>query len=265
MLYYPQLQTGAVAQYPIARSEFHRTVIDTMPDGSTVRAADIGAGAVRWALTYSHLTTAEWAALDTLFAACQGRLNSFVFLDPTDNLLLWSSDLTNTAWTPDPLVSIAPAAGDPTGGANAFTVTNGGQAAQGFRQTLAVPSSLTYCFSLFVKSAGSKKVTLTASGSSGSTTKKVTSNSQWMRVSLTSSLATQDTSLSFGISVAAGVRISVYGLQVEAQTAPSLYKPTTDRSGVYPYSRFDTDTLTLNTTGVNQHSGLIRLMSTTKD
>jgi hypothetical protein len=265
MLYYPQLQTGAVAQYPIARSESHRTVVDTMPDGSTVRAADIGAGSVHWALSYSHLTTAEWAALDTLFAACQGRLNTFLFLDPTDNLLLWSSDLTNAAWTADPLVSVAPAAGDPTGGANAFTITNGGQVAQGFRQSVAVPSSLTYCFSLFVKSVGSKKVTLTAAGTSGSTSEKVTSNSQWTRVSLTSMLATQDTSLSFGISVPAGVRISVYGLQAEAQTAPSLYKPTTDRSGVFPNSRFDTDTLTLVTTGVNQHSGVIRLMSTTED
>lgn len=265
MLYYPQLLSGAVAQFPIARGESHRTVTNTTPDGSTVRSADSGFGSVRWQLSYSHLTQQESAALETLFESAQGKLNSFVFLDPTDNLFLWSSDLTNAAWTKDPLLTVGTGQADPNGGTNAFQLTNTGQAAQGIEQPLSAPSSLVYCFSLYASSAGGTSFSITASDMAEQISQPVTAGPGWSRVVLSGALPTLLPSITFGISLPPGARISVFGLQVEAQGAPSIYKPTTDRGGVYPNSRFDSDSLDLVATGVNQNSVTVRLMSVAPD
>ena len=41
------------------------------------------AGIVRWQLQYSSVTDAEWATIEQLFEAAEGRLTTFTFLDPT--------------------------------------------------------------------------------------------------------------------------------------------------------------------------------------
>src|SRR6185437_9663167 len=41
MVYYPQLNSGALAQYPIAKQISYRTVINTLPDGHTISMADL--------------------------------------------------------------------------------------------------------------------------------------------------------------------------------------------------------------------------------
>ncbi len=40
MLYYPQLSTGSVAQFPVTRSVNMRTVANQLPSGFTIRMAD---------------------------------------------------------------------------------------------------------------------------------------------------------------------------------------------------------------------------------
>lgn len=265
MLYYPQLLSGAVAQFPIARVEAHRTVVNTMPDGSTVRSADPGFGSARWQLSYSHLTDAEAGALRELFEAAQGELNSFVFLDPADNLLLWSSDLTNAAWSTDALLRVTGGQADPQGGTGAFQLTNTGQAGQGIRQTIPAPGSLLYCFSLYALSAGGTALTLTASDSAEEASITVNPGTGWSRYAFASMLPGAGESITYSIGLAPGAQASVFGLQLEAQRAPGIYKPTTDRSGVYPNCRFDGGALRLTATGVNQNSALVRLVSPIPD
>jgi hypothetical protein len=113
MLYYPQLSTGAVSQFPVMRATNMRTVANQLPSGYTIRMADTGAQKVQWRLRYSALTNGELASIESLFAASEGQLNTFTFLDPTSNLLMWSEDWTQTVWTPDPLLQVTGGASDP--------------------------------------------------------------------------------------------------------------------------------------------------------
>ena len=104
MLYYPQLTSGSVSQFPVGRRSGTRIVSNELPSGDSIRMTDAGAATIRWQLQYGGLTDDEWSAMEQLFEASEGRLNTFTFLDPTDNLLLWSEDWTKPAWSSDPLM-----------------------------------------------------------------------------------------------------------------------------------------------------------------
>src|SRR5207253_9091970 len=104
MLYYPQLMSGSISQYPVTRRNQRRTVTNLLADGSDLRMEDTPAAQVVWDLTYNHLTAGELMNLLQLFDAVEGRLGTFTFLDPTDNLLNWTEDLTQNVWTMDPLI-----------------------------------------------------------------------------------------------------------------------------------------------------------------
>ncbi len=265
MLYYPQLLTGTVAQFPLIRKESHRNVVNVMADGTTIRTADPGADWVGWSIGYAHLSNAEWSAIEALFLAAQGQLNTFTFLDPTDNLFLWSTDLTNAAWTKDPLLTVVGGYGDPNGGTGAFQATNNGEAVQGLTQTLNAPAALTYCFSVYIQSATPVALTLTATDGVEQTSTEVTAGTGWNRVSLAAKLGSDGATMTFGIELPTGAQITVYGLQAEAQPAASLYKATTDRGGVYTNSRFNQDGLTSTATGVNQVSATVQLYSSVEN
>src|SRR5258708_40136216 len=107
MLYYPQLSTGAVSQFPMTRRTPVPSISNLLPSGDTIRMSDPGAAVVRWRLRYSNLADEEWAPLDQLFEAAQGRLATFTFLDPMDNLLMWSEDWTRPVWSSDPLLQVS--------------------------------------------------------------------------------------------------------------------------------------------------------------
>ena len=82
-----------------------------------------------------------------------------------------------------------------------------------------------------------------------------------MRAVASGRLAIVQDGIGFGVQLPAGARIDAFGAQVEAQIAPSQYKKTIDRGGVYPKARFDSDSLALSTNAPNQNSGSVSLVS----
>ena len=78
-----------------------------MADGSAVKLADAGAGTTEWQLAYEGLTDAEAERLGAFFAAVEGTLNGFTFLDPVGNLLAWSGQLENAVWNKGPLLAVS--------------------------------------------------------------------------------------------------------------------------------------------------------------
>src|SRR6202451_210016 len=152
MLYYPQLTTGAVTQFPVTRTVDLRTVANPLTSGFTIRMADTGYQKVQWRLVYADLTDGERSALESLFEASEGQLNTFTFLDPTDNLLMWSEDWTQSVWTADPLLQISGGVQDPLGGSDAMQLTNTAQTTQQIVQNTNGPSSFVYCYSVYVRS-----------------------------------------------------------------------------------------------------------------
>ena len=261
MFYYPQLATGSSSQFPVSRTLQLRTIVNQILGGDNIRAADIGAGVVQWQLQYTALTDAEWSSIDQLFESVEGRLSTFTFLDPTDNLLLWSEDWTQKAWNPDPLITIGTDVQDPFGDTNALQITNNAQTTQRVMQATAAPSWFQYCFSLFLRADVPSVVQLVVSTPGQDWASPVNVGPAWNRLTASTSLSATQDRVSFGIQLPAGTRVYAFGAQTEAQPGAGPYKKTTDLAGVYSKARFDSDRLARTTDAPNQNSTVIKLMS----
>lgn len=261
MLYYPQLSSGSIGQFPMRRRSQMRTVSNETLSGDTIRTADTGSQTVRWELQYKQLTNEEWSAIEQLFEACEGRLGTFTFLDPTDNLLLWSEDWTKQAWTAGVLMQVTGGMADPLGGTGAMQVGQTGQAAERIVQTIGGASWFQYCFSVYLCADSTVTAQVVVATSGQESKSAVVVGPAWTRVVKTGSLAAKQDGISFGVELPAAATIQVFGAQVEAQPAAGHYKKTTDRGGVYTETRFDSDSLLVTTDGKNSNSGVVRLVS----
>ena len=251
---YPQLTTGAYSQFPLRKQRRTRTVTNMAADGSSIKLADPNAAITEWQLRYEGLSDIELSNLQQFFAAAEGSLNGFTFLDPAGNLLAWSEDLTNAVWEPGPLLASAGGVTDPFGRTNAFTLTNSGEGAQSVTQTLNVPTGYIYSLSVYVQAAQPTTVTLLL----GSVSAHATASSNWTRISVTGSGDPKAASIQFGIELPPGA-IGVFGPQVEVQAKPSAYQKSTT-GGVYQDARFGDDTFSFATTGENRHSVTVNIV-----
>jgi hypothetical protein len=261
MLYYPQLITGAVTQFPVTRSINMRNVRNQLPSGYTIRMADTGAQKIQWRLQYSSLTDGERTSIETLFEASQGQLDTFTFLDPADNLLMWSEDWTQTAWTADPLLQVTGGVSDPLGGDDAMQLTNTAQTTQQIIQNTSGPSAYAYCYSVYLRSAVPATIQLVVTATGQTVLTAVTTGSSWNRVTASGSLSVQEEGVGFGVQLPAGAQVEAFGAQVEAQPGAGLYKKTIDLGGVYSSTRFSSDLLSVTATAPNQHSCQVNLVS----
>jgi hypothetical protein len=261
MFYFPQLSTGSIAQYPIQKRRVARTVVNEAADGNQYKLADVNAAAVEWALSFQTITDAERDALVSLFENVEGRLGSFTFLDPADNLLVWSEDLTQTAWVGNSLLTVTTGVADPNGGTSANQISNGGSGALAIQQTINGPGWFQYAFSMQARSAANQQITLVLSTASASQSQTYSIGPNWTPLLLSGALAGTDEAVTFGIQTPPGGSADLYGVQVEAQAGASGYKMTTSSGGVYPAARFLDDGLSIVTNGPSQHSGTIRIHS----
>ncbi|HLH15767.1 MAG TPA: hypothetical protein VKX45_01030 [Bryobacteraceae bacterium] len=237
-LAYPQLM-----QYPVLKRRKLRTVVNRSADGHVVSLADTPGGVTEWQLQYGGLSDAELAVLETFFAAAEGTLNPFTFLDPEANLLAWSGKLDEAAWVKGPALTLSSTSGG-------WQVNNPGAGAQSITQTIEGPAGIVYCLSASVEGAAGSTVTLLA----GSQRAPQTLAGGWQRIvfSTTPDVAT------FGLELPAAGAVTIAGFQVEAQPGASTYREST-RGGVYVGARLGTDALDIVTTDVNRHSCTVRV------
>jgi hypothetical protein len=219
-------------------------------DGSSIRYADAGGQSVEWSLEYAELVDEEAAALEDFFRETEGRLKTFVFPDPLGNLLAWSERFEEATWQADPQLALAGDLADPMGTTRAYLARNNGAATQGLRQTVGLPANRTYCFSVYAKAASPAAVTL-ARGGEGTLCAVGT---EWSRLILAGQSEAASETVTFGVELAAGVEVRLFGAQVEAQIGASGYKRTTSRGGVYGAARFRDEELRITAEGVNRHS-----------
>ena len=261
MLYYPQLETGTVCQYPLTRSNSRRTIANALADGSDLRVADFGAASIRWDLNYSQLTTCELSGIQGLFDAASGSWQTFTFLDPADNLLTWSEDPSKPGWERDPLLTLGSGLTDPFGGTGGVSITNTGQVAQELQQPVAGPSWFQYCLSVYVRSSQATTIDLYSLKGSERIERQKAVGSMWSRLVHPFRMTTKEDGLSAGIRLEAGQSVVVFGFQLEAQSGAGGYKKTRDRGGVYDKARFDQDTLLSRATGFKQHACAVKIVS----
>ncbi len=258
MLVFPQLSTGASGQFPLARTRSRRTVSNDLEDGSVIRLED-ETGEVIWDLELRELSSAERGSIEALFTATEGRLRPFTFLDPAGNLLRYSEEVTNEAWTKDPLLLISSGVEDHLGTHRATHLANGGQGMQGIRQTLDAPAGFTYCWSVSLK--GSGVVTL----SFGSLARTFATSETWMRFELGGSAGGTESSVAFRLDLSAAGFVDVFGLQVEAQPGASGYKVTGKQGGVYSLARFGSNELAITAEASEWERTRLRIVAVTEN
>ncbi|HLJ47557.1 MAG TPA: hypothetical protein VKU01_16190 [Bryobacteraceae bacterium] len=259
-LYYPQIRS-AIAQFPMVRRLTTPAYVNEVPSGLTFRMADVTPEETQWTLQYSELTTAEWQQLASLFNTAAGRLGTFTFLDPADNLLLWSEDFTQNVWTAGPLLSLTGGFSDPTGGISGVQITNTSQVTATLMQEIGGPSWYQYAFSIYLQAHSPCTVNLLGAAGNQNSRKPARLSSAWSRAVLSLTLPCQQDGIQFGLEIPAGVGLRAFGAQVEAQPGAGLYKKTTNKSGVYLKSRFDQDVLTQTTDAVEKHSTSVRVIT----
>lgn len=255
MLVYPQLGTGALSQFPVQKRRRLRTVVNAAADGSFLKLADPSGEYTEWSLAYAQLSDDEMGALEQFFAAAEGTLNSFTFLDPTSNLLAWSDDPRNAVWVVGPVLTVTSGVADPAGKANAWHANNPGGGAQSIVQTISAPAGYRYCLSAYVRSAQPSNVTMLLGGLRATRTV----STDWTRIVVSAAGDPQADSISFGLEFPAGSAVDVYGMQAEPQAGASVYKASTT-GGVYENARLRDDVLTATATGVNQHSCTVNIL-----
>lgn len=258
MLHYPQLSSGTVAQYPLRRISHTRTLVNVLPDGSTLRIADPEASEYRWELHYASLSDTERSALEDFFIQACGRLNTFTFVDPTGNALRWSENPNANPWAMD-----GPVAGNVTellhDGARILRFTNAGQTSQGIEQRISAPGRITWCLSARVRSDNPSLVSCKLWNSDGSVEALWTAVPEWTQIWCSGSIPGDTPLVHARFSFGAGATVEICGMQLQAQPMPGSYRKTTATSGVFPFTRFDSDGVAFRANNGNDHALVVYL------
>ena len=250
MLYFPQLMSGATAQYPLTRIASRRTIVNDTAGGRMVKLDDPDAAGVAWDLRYSGLNDTERTALENLFVRAEGRLLTFAFLDPTANLLRWSEDFDQAVWLKDGGIAVS-----------GTRLTNAAGIVQGIRQVVQAPAAFSYCLSAEV--LGETASAVTVSLGDGAVSSNTIAGVVRQRVFCSGSVGGAAEQITCSVELAAGASVDVLGMQLEAQPYPSAYRRTRARGGVYERTRFVEDELSFVAHGLDDHAVAVRLYSHT--
>ncbi len=262
MLFFPQLFTGAITQFPIRKTRARRIISSISEDGHRFAIPDESGGTIGWALSFSATSDDEMAQLSAFFNATEGRLQSFTFFDPTSNLLFWSENLDHPVWQKSSFLQVAGGIADPLGSTRATHVSDAGAGDLALVQTLNIPGNAICCFSAYARSDSSGSMSLSRTSGTALDTATFSLSAEWKRFTLSSSLAAGDSASSdFSVGFGAGASADVFGLQVEAQPGASMYWPSFADNGVFPHARFDNDSITITTAGPNRNSCSVKIIT----
>ena len=262
MLFYPQLQTGNVAQFPLKKHLRLRTVENQLMDGSRVIQRGLQPLATEWELRYNGLSDIERIAIEQFHSQTEGRLQSFTFLDPTSNLLRWSEDLSKTVWTRDAGLAVTGGIASPGGGVRASRLTNNTAIAQKIKQTVSASGSFTYCLSVKARATQPSTFFLFIGEGSSRITKELVAETGWRLYWVTGNFQSSAETLEFGVETSAGQSLEIFGMQAGPQPGPGDYVRTGATSGVNSGVRFTDDRLSITTSGPDDTAMTVRLTTT---
>lgn len=262
MLFYPQLSSGNIAQFPLIKRFRRRVVENGLLDGTRIVQLGTKPLTRQWDLSYSELSDSEKTLLTDFHTTTEGRLRSFAFLDPTGNLLKWSEKLTKSVWTKDAGLAITEGISAPQGSGRACRVTNSSSLVQLVKQTVSAPASFTYCFSMQARAAEATVTKVQLSDGATSVNTLAVIGTSWSAYWISATLQSSSETIQFGIELPANSSIEVFGLNAMAQIAPGEYLKTEAESAVYGNVRFADDRLAFTTTGPNSNSMKVHLTTT---
>ena len=168
-----------------------------------------------------------WACYKRTSPRAPGRLRAFTFIDPTDNMLASSSVLASSLWLASPTLKITGGMPDPDHGVNAFALTNSGQKPCE-PSTNAAHTGVLSILPIDVCGRVRRPHKLVSFAAGPTVTQVVPApvGPTWTRIVANGQLADPGMEITTGLSLDPGHSITVYGMQLEAQSAPSSYRPT---------------------------------------
>ena len=240
-LFFPQLLTGALTQYPIKRVKNVHTAGYMAEDGTKIMYFDPDGSSLTWQLSYAGLNESEVTALETLFEACCGQFHAFTFLDPLANLL-------GPQWQSGATIQVA-----------GTVYTNAGNAPAGVSQTLPIPAGYTYSFSVpgNLSADPSATITIIRSGPNSQNQTTIALN-QTLLVS-SGALVDSGTTFTVTIQLQPGQSIDLSEAQLEAQPVPSPFRPAL--GGVYTNAIWGMDELTFVANAPNSFSSKFSIVT----
>jgi len=250
-MYFPVLQSKAVAMFPATRLMESTHVEEITPGGYLWRGVPAIPARRKWLLRFDGLTDSEADALQSFYESCMGGWKTFRFADPMANLLPWSEDLTHPTWAKDNWMAVALVGGG-SGQPREFQIVNTGAAPGQLWKELDLPSGADLCFSCEVR-MGTARLWIRDIHTTFS------SADVWRRAFITaeSSGGLQR----IAIELEPGASAVVRKAQAETQRAPSEYQGTYERGGIHPNARFVNNGLAIVSIGPNQHSAEVLLES----
>ena len=228
-LFFPQLASGALVQYPVKRSKIVHTVSNQAEDGSVLTYFDPNGTVLTWQLSYSGITQQEALALQSLFDACAGRFRAFTFIDPLANLLM-------PQWQAGPGIQAA-----------GTVFTNTGNAPADISQTFSIPSGYVYCFSVAGDLAADPNATVTLIRRGPAAEERMTLPVASPLLVSSGALADPGQTFTVAVELQAGQSIDLGRAQLEAQPAPSQFRA--GNGGVYQSANWAVDELLLTAAG----------------
>jgi hypothetical protein len=256
MSFYPQIGSGVVTQFPFRRTRQWRAIVNQLESGELITLPDLAGGQIGWSLKYEDISSTEAQAIGGLFNASQGKFGAFTFIDPMANLLGWSEDFTRAGWALGELGMTAGIA-DPLGTQRASTITNGSPGTLQLSQTLGISGDYVACFSAYVRADSSVSIAMQRDGLQAI----APAGPQWTRMLVSGTGSTGAAQTTFSIAIPAGQAVDVWGLQVEVQPWPSVYKLTAAAGGIYEETYFGDDQLTITSTGLGLSRASVNLIS----
>jgi hypothetical protein len=254
--FYPQVGAGAITQFPVSRTRKWRAIKSVLESGEQIMLRDPAGGQIEWSFSYTDLSDIEAKRVSDLFTTSQGSFASFTFVDPLANLLGWSEDLSRPDWQAG-LLGKAGGIADPVGTGRAWAVSNGSAGTQQLSQTLGISGDYVACFSAYIRSDVAGAIVIARDR----TQTVAAVGPRWARVYVSATGTPGAAQSAFAIAIAAGQTVHLWGMQVEAQPYPSLYRPTGSAAGIYEETCFGDDELIITSTGVGLSSLSVRLVS----
>ncbi|MGC8883492.1 MAG: hypothetical protein ACP5UT_11710 [Bryobacteraceae bacterium] len=253
-MYFPVLQSGVYAQFPVSKTDEYSIIEEETPGGGVWRLGTGRATVRRWRLELEEVSDEEALALIQFYDAVRGGWHSFSFADPMGNLLVWSENLGKPSWLRSPGVSVTPA-GPLEGGPAEFLIVNGGAAPGEIWQELDLAPGAAVCFSCETQTPGGPAGGVFSAGAEN----RIVFSAGWNRIFVTGTSSGGFQRV--GIRLEPGAALRVRRLQAEIQIAPSEYRPTFEVGGVWPKTRFAQDGLTVIATAPGRNRIRILLES----
>lgn len=260
MRVFPELASGAAAQFPWRRLIRCRTIRNRFPGGDEIDFGDVPFERRSWELPLADLEDAEWQLIRDFFAETGGQRLPFTFVEPGSNLLAWSDSAAETIWQKTAGAAVTSGGSDPKGGTAATTLSAG--SSWSLSQTMAAPAGRAYFASAWVKSASAGVAIELSDGAGQMKSVAVAGDDNWHLQELPWREMSAAEQMVFRVTGPSGAAASVYGMQVEPQVARSSYKRTSAQAGVFANARLEQSSLIETLNAPDQNSGTLRIQWT---